>query len=80
MEVPRLGIEYEPQLPAYTTATAMLDPSHIHDLYRSLKQCWIFNPQIKARDQTPILIDTSQVLNTLSHNGNSNTYGHALCL
>ena len=26
MEVPRLGVEWERQLPAYTTATAMLDP------------------------------------------------------
>ena len=27
MEVPRLGVESELQLPAYTTATATLDPS-----------------------------------------------------
>ena len=26
MEVPRLGVKSELQLPAYTTATAMLDP------------------------------------------------------
>ena len=26
VEVPRLGVESEPQLPAYTTATAMPDP------------------------------------------------------
>ena len=32
MEVPRLGVEPELQLLAYTTATAMLDPSHICDL------------------------------------------------
>ena len=29
MKIPRLGIESELQLPAYTTATAMPDPSHI---------------------------------------------------
>ena len=29
MEVPRLGVESEPQLPAFATATAMQDPSHI---------------------------------------------------
>ena len=34
-EVPRLGIESELQLPAYTTATATQDPSHICDLYHS---------------------------------------------
>ena len=55
----------------YTTATAMLDPSHICNLCRRLQQCQIFNPLIEARDQTHILIDTSQVFNLLSHNGNS---------
>ena len=41
MEVPRLGVESELQLPAYTTAkakataTATPDPSHICDLYHS---------------------------------------------
>ena len=32
MEVPRLGVEPEMQLPAYTTAMAMLDPRCICDL------------------------------------------------
>ena len=32
MEVPRLGVESELQLPAYTTATAMPDPSNVWDL------------------------------------------------
>ena len=32
MEVPRLGVKSELQLPAYTTATAMWDPGHIFDL------------------------------------------------
>ena len=36
MEVPGLGVELELQLPAYATATAMLNPSHICDLPRSL--------------------------------------------
>ena len=45
----------EPQRPAYTTATAMLD----------------FNPLSEARDLTCILMDTSQLLNPLSYNGNS---------
>ena len=34
-EVPRPGVESELQLPAYTTATAMLDPSHICNLHHS---------------------------------------------
>ena len=34
LEVPRLGVKSEPQLPVYTTATATWDPSHICDLHR----------------------------------------------
>ena len=33
MEVPRLGVESELQLPAYTTATAIQDLSHIRNLH-----------------------------------------------
>ena len=33
MEVPRLGVESELQLPPCATATATQDPSHINDLY-----------------------------------------------
>ena len=32
MEVPRLGVESELQLPAYTTVTAMWDPGRVFDL------------------------------------------------
>ena len=35
MEVPRLGVESELQLPATATATATWDPSHVYDLHRS---------------------------------------------
>ena len=69
MEIPRLGTESELQLPAYTTATATQDLSRICDLHRRLWQCQIPNLLSEARDRT--LIDTSQVLNPLSHNGNS---------
>ena len=61
MEVPKLGGELELQLLAYTTATAMQDPNHIFDLHLSSQQCWISNPLNKARDQTHILMDPSQV-------------------
>ena len=63
MEVPRLGVESELLLPAYTTATATPDPSHICDpyLHYSSQQCQILNPLSKARDQTCNLIDTSQI-------------------
>ena len=52
MEVPRLGVERELQLPAYTTATAMPDLSHVCDLHHSSGQHQILNPLSKARDQT----------------------------
>ena len=71
MEVPRLGIESGLQLPANTTATEMPDPRHVCDLHHSSGQCQILNPLSKASDQTYILMDTSQFLNPLSHNGNS---------
>ena len=35
MEILRLGVQLELQLPAYTTATATLDPSCICDLHHS---------------------------------------------
>ena len=44
MEVPRLGVELQLQLPAYTTATAAQDPSHICDLHHSSGQHQILNP------------------------------------
>ena len=61
MEVSRLGVELELQLPAYTTATAMADPSRVCDLHRSSRQHWILNPLSKARDRTCNLMDTSQI-------------------
>ena len=70
MEVPRLGVKSELQLPAYTTATATPDLSHICNLCRSFQQCQILNPLSKARNETCILMDTSQVLNLLNHNEN----------
>ena len=45
----------------------------ICNLHHSSQQHQILNPLSKATDQTCILMDTSQVLNLLSHNGNSPT-------
>ena len=73
MEVPRLGVVLELQPPAYTTATAMLDPSHVCDLHHSSWQRLIPDPLSKARDGTFLLMDTSRVCNSLSHSGNSLT-------
>ena len=51
MEVPRLRVELELQMTAYTTATATPD----------LNQSQIINPLSEARDRTHVLMDTSQV-------------------
>ena len=71
MEDPRLGVETELQLPAYTTATAMPGLSLVCGLHHSSWQCRILNPLSQARDRTHILVDTSRILNPLSHNRNS---------
>ena len=61
MKIPSLGVKLELQLLAYATATAILDPSHVFDLYHSLRQSWIPDPLSESRDQTCILMDTSQI-------------------
>ena len=55
MEVPRPGVKLELQLPAY--ATAVVDLSHICNLYHNLWQCWILNSLSQARDRPRILTD-----------------------
>ena len=49
MEIPRLGVELELQLPDYTIATATQDSSLICDLQHSSGQHQILNPLSKAR-------------------------------
>ena len=45
-------VESEQQLPAYATAIVMPDPSHLCDLYHSLRQHQILNTLSKTGDQT----------------------------
>ena len=59
VEIPRLGVKSELQPLAGTTATAVLDLSHIGDLCYSLRQHWILSPLSKARDETHILTETT---------------------
>ena len=61
MEVLRLGVELELQLPAYTSATVTWDPSHVCNLHHSFMATP--DPQLmsEARDQTHIFMDTSQI-------------------
>ena len=50
MEVPRLGVEWELQLPATATATAMPEPSRVCGLHHSSRQHQILNPLREARN------------------------------
>ena len=59
MEVPRLGVKSELQLPAYTTTT--WDPSHVGNLRLSSQQRQIPSPLSEARDGTRILMDPSRI-------------------
>ena len=61
MEVPRLGVESELQLLAYTTAMATWGPSHVFDLHHSSRQRQILHPLSEGKDWTQILLDTSRV-------------------
>ena len=79
MEVPRLGVESEVQLPAYTTATTTQDQSHFCNLGQSSRQHRILNPLSKVRDQIHIFMATSWDLNPLSYNRDSKKYKYLLC-
>ena len=61
MEVPRLGVESEVQLLAYTTSIASPDLSRICDLHHSSRQCRILNTLSKARDRTCNLMVPSRI-------------------
>ena len=61
MDVSRLGVKSELQLPVYTTGTATQDLSHVCNLHYSSWQCQILNLQSEARDGTLILMDPSWI-------------------
>ena len=61
MDVPRLGVKSELQLPAYTTATATSDLSFIFNLHYNSQQCQIFNPLTESRKWTRNLMVTSRI-------------------
>ena len=71
MEVPRLCVQLELWPLACAAAPAMRDLSHICDLHHSSQKHQILNPLSKVRDQTHILMDPTQVYQSLSHEGNS---------
>ena len=61
MEVPRLRVQSELQLPASTTASTTSDPSHTRNLQHSSQQHQILNSRSEARDRTRNLMDPSQI-------------------
>ena len=61
MEVPRLGVKSELQLPTYITATATPDPSHVRDLHHRSRRPQTLNPLSEARDWARVWMDTSCV-------------------
>ena len=65
IEVPRLGVESELQLPAYTTATSA---TYICSNAKSLTHSEL---RIEARNQTCILTDSMSGFKPAEHNGNS---------
>ena len=61
MEIPRLGVQPEPQPSAYTKATAMWDLSRVCEPQHSPRQHWIPNPLSKARDRTRSFMVPSRI-------------------
>ena len=61
MEVPRLGVQWELQPPAYARATAMQDLSRVCELHHSSRQRQILNPLSEARDRTCNLMVPSRI-------------------
>ena len=68
MEVPRLGVESELQLLAYTAATATRDPSRVCDLHHSSQRCQILN--LQSQGLNPQIRGYYWGLLVLSHSGN----------
>ena len=71
MEGPRLRVASELQLPAYTTATAMLDPRCLCNLHHGLQQHWILNPPTRPGIEPTSSWTLCCVPNLLRHNGDS---------
>ena len=61
MEIPRPGVELELQLLAYQSHMTMWDLCCICNLHHSSQEHQILNPLSKARDQTHVLMNASQV-------------------
>ena len=78
MEVLRIGVESELQLPAYTIATATQDLSCVCDLHQSSWQLQILNPLSEARDGTHNLMVPSHIHFHCTTTGKYDVGGHQL--
>ena len=72
MEVPRLGVESELQLPAYAAATAMRRLNTAVTYTTACSNARSLTHGTRARDQTSQTL--CWVLNLLSHNADSTFY------
>ena len=71
VEVPRLGVEEELQLPIPAWPQQRRIPAESETYTAAHSNTRSFNPLSKARNPTHILMGTSLAPNPLSHNGNS---------
>lgn len=71
MEVPRLGVESELQLLAYTTAIGTPDLSCVCYLHHSSQHLWILNPLNGTRDHNLSPYRYQQGSLSLNNDGNS---------
>ena len=71
MEVPRLEVEWELQLPAYATAIATQDPSLVCDLTTIQGNARFLNPLSEAWDRNPQPHGSQLDQFPLHHDGNS---------
>ena len=74
MEVPSLGVQSEPQLLAYVTATATWDPSCVCDQQHSSQQCWILNPTERGQGSNLRPHGSQSGLFLLHHDRNTNNF------
>ena len=72
VEVPRLGVKFELQLPACATATQ--DQSQVWDLHHSLRQHQILHPLSEAGDQTETSWLLVRFVPTVPHGNSSYIY------
>ena len=61
VEIPRLGVELELQLPAYATATATQDLSRVCELRHSSRNARSLTHWVRPRDQPPNLMVPSRI-------------------